>query len=64
MRNWRLFYRAEIKLLRCAILCAPGIRTAERELVELNQNEPVAGYILQYFNRNERPVFTCSLLLS
>ena len=25
--------------------------TAERELVELNQNEPVAGYILQYFNR-------------
>ena len=28
-----------------------GIRTAERELVELNQNEPVAGYILQYFNR-------------
>ena len=28
-----------------------GIRTAERELVELDQVEPVAGYILQYFNR-------------
>ena len=28
-----------------------GIRTAERELVELNQIEPVADYILQYFNR-------------
>jgi ATP:cob(I)alamin adenosyltransferase len=28
-----------------------GIRTAEQELVELNQVEPVAEYILQYFNR-------------
>jgi cob(I)alamin adenosyltransferase len=28
-----------------------GIRTAERELVELNQVEQVADYILQYFNR-------------
>ncbi len=28
-----------------------GIRTAERELVELNQVEPIAEYILKYFNR-------------
>ncbi|MFV0522805.1 MAG: cob(I)yrinic acid a,c-diamide adenosyltransferase [Mangrovibacterium sp.] len=28
-----------------------GIRTCERELTELNQTEPIATYILSYFNR-------------
>ena len=39
-----------------------GIRTAERELVELNEFEPVAEYILQYFNRMSDLFYLLSII--